>query len=594
MSISRNKWYKIIFFQGSSKIIILIITCLVIASYLGHLVPSYITELSKNYYDKDLFYYSIKKIFYLFLFVYINRAAYQWLLNFYIKDLMGLIREICFSKWLLNYDLLDENNDRVSDGHPMGEVIARIMSDTLSIRELITSGTFAILINIVFVVSYLISFIEINSFVGWILAVVEAFASVLLIWGSKYMRDIFHSVRKTRGKVSQTVASVVGGFQDTYYTNHLSYASKTSNSIATKFMNKQLQANVWDSGYYSVAESLYPLLLALVVFILPASNITDAAIIFGIVDLIQRSIDPVKNIAGKIANIQRALTGITRINEFTVALDKGHSSPIEKINPLYNLRSLHIDIKYFAYPSEKDNNSSREQFSLNNIKMDISRGKLIGIVGTSGCGKSTLLNILSGNIIPNNGSIVINLDDRKKQIKFPGNDIDAISEYREQVGIISQDSHTFSESLLFNISFEKEISDEFIHFWRWIIEEIPYLKSWGKGPLDQIYPNELSVGQKQLISAIRACYLKKIIVLFDEISSALDSELEEALRKVIFLVQKYSLTFIVAHRLETVINADTLILMEDGRVLTSGTHSDLLERSIEYSAFASELISTDK
>ena len=180
MSISRNKWYKIIIFQGSAKIIILIITCLVIASYLGHLVPSYITELSKNYYDRDLFYNSIKKIFYLFLFVYINRATYQWLLNLYIKDLMGLIREMCFSKWLLNYDLLDENNDRVSDAHPMGEVIARIMSDTLSIRELITSGTFAILINIVFVVSYLISFIEINSFVGVILAIVEAIAGKFL------------------------------------------------------------------------------------------------------------------------------------------------------------------------------------------------------------------------------------------------------------------------------------------------------------------------------------------------------------------------------------------------------------------------------
>ena len=359
-------------------------------------------------------------------------------------------------------------------------------------------------------------------------------------------------------------------------------------------MNKQLQANVWDSGYYSIAESLYPLLLALVVFILPASNITDAAIIFGIVDLIQRSIDPVKNIAGKIANIQRALTGVNRINEFTSALDQGHSSPIEKVNPLYNLSSLHIDIKHFAYPSVKENSNLREQFSLNNIKMDISKGKLIGIVGTSGCGKSTLLNILSGNIIPNNGSIIIKLEDNKKEIEFPGNSIDSISEYREQVGIISQDSHTFSESLLFNISFEKEISDEFIQFWRWIIEEIPYLKSWGIGPLEQIHPNELSVGQKQLISAIRACYLKKIIVLFDEISSALDSELEEALRKVIFLVQNHSLTFIVAHRLETVINADTLILMEEGRALTSGTHGDLLERSPEYVAFANELTSKDK
>src|SRR5690606_32835688 len=98
-----------------------------------------------------------------------------------------------------------------------------------------------------------------------------------------------------------------------------------------------------------------------------------------------------------------------------------------------------------------------------------------------------------------------------------------------------------------------------------------------------------SLGQKQLLSALRSCFLKKPIVLFDEISSGLDSELEKALRKVVLMIQENSLTFIVAHRLETIIEADKIIVLENGRLIDSGIHSDLMQRSHVYQEFISEL-----
>jgi ATP-binding cassette subfamily B protein len=106
---------------------------------------------------------------------------------------------------------------------------------------------------------------------------------------------------------------------------------------------------------------------------------------------------------------------------------------------------------------------------------------------------------------------------------------------------------------------------------------------------EKIIPSKLSLGQKQLLAGVRACYLKKNIVFFDEISSALDSELELALRKCILLIQEFSLTIIVAHRVETIINADKILVMEKGRVINSGKHAELLSESQVYQEFIREL-----
>ena len=109
------------------------------------------------------------------------------------------------------------------------------------------------------------------------------------------------------------------------------------------------------------------------------------------------------------------------------------------------------------------------------------------------------------------------------------------------------------------------------------------LKKWNQSP------KSLSLGQNQLICAIRSCYLKKTIVLFDEISSGLDSHLESALREVILLIQGQSLTFIVAHRLETIMEADKILVLEEGKLVSSGKHFDLLKDSSGYQEFIEEM-----
>ena len=142
---------------------------------------------------------------------------------------------------------------------------------------------------------------------------------------------------------------------------------------------------------------------------------------------------------------------------------------------------------------------------------------------------------------------------------------------------------------MFNVTLKRVEPIDFLERWNFLTDNIPYLKTWGIGPYDKVIPSKLSLGQRQLLAGVRACYIKKNVVFFDEISSALDSDLEYALRKLVLLIQEFSLTVIVAHRVETIIRADQILVMDKGRVIDSGKHDSLLSHSVVYQDFIHEL-----
>jgi ATP-binding cassette subfamily B protein len=584
MSISKNKWSDIFFFKGAVFSYVTMTVCLLLTSWLGYLVPNKLLEFPQKYQDYQSYINLIWEFFVIYIGIYIVRVGYQLSINDYIKKLSDHVRFKVYKTWLLHYEAKTEEKRR--DQYPLGEVIARIMSDTQALRELVTSGAFGILIDIFFVFSFLFSFISINKFSGIFLGFSELVVTLLLIWGGKFMRDVFHSVRTSKGVVSQTMSNLVGGLDQIYFTPSHDYGIKKGTASCNDFLDKQISSNNWDAGYYSLAESIYPLFLALIVFIFPYSNITEGAIILALVELIQRSIGPIKSVAGKITNIQRALTGFSRIMEFTSDLGAVQNEARENKFHQISLSSLKVDIDEFYYSRDKD----RKQFSLMDIHFEANKGEVIGIVGFSGSGKSTLLNIISANLIPQNGKLSVFTSDKEEYVSFPG-DISQINKYREQVGIVSQESHIFSESLFFNITLQREMPKDFPAFWEWVQLNIHYLKKWNLSPEDEINPSILSPGQKQLLSSIRACYLKKTIVLLDEISSALDSDLELALREIILLIQRQSLVMIVAHRIETIINADKILVIDNGRLVGLGNHDHLMKTFPPYKKFIEELSS---
>jgi len=502
--------------------------------------------------------------------------------------LIAQVRGDCYQKWLSSYETYEEGSDRKSY-YPMGEVLARIMSDSESIKDLLMSGTFTILFDFTVIISGFISFITLDGRTGGWILMTEFFACVLLIWGSKYMAVVYMEVRKAIGRQSRTLSNLTGGFSQIYYTPHQSYPQKKGEVVFSDFLKKQLKANIWDASYYSFAESLFPVLLIILVVLMRINPVRDLVVVGVLIDLIQRSINPIKGVAGKISNLQRSLTGISRMASFMDDLTKGmSSSDRKKIDASYDIEKIEIDVKLFEY--ENTTATKEDGFKLQNVYLEGRPSEMIGIAGTSGCGKSTLLSIICGQLIPKIGEIRI-FDNKKNTLVFSKNNLSELPTYREYIGLVSQDSHVFTDSLKNNITMGHDSVDgSFEEFWEETIKQIPYIGSkWQVGPEDLITPDSLSMGQKQLISALRSCFLKRPIVLFDEISSGLDSMLEESLSRMIKILQKNSLIIVVAHRVETTMSADRIIVMGNGQVKDVGRHEQLLTSSITYQQFVAEL-----
>lgn len=566
-----NNWLTLLLPSKGRIWLVIILFHMIVTSVIGVMLPGLTEDFYTNFKGEALTPFIYLGSF--FLAEYINRLGYQISIYKYVQHLLAETRLKTFGLWMKAP--LKVKRKGIEDDFPLGEVLARVMTDSESVKELVTSGAFAILIDFIFIISCLIGFLRLDATVGGGLFVMEVIACILLIWGSRKMGVIFTLVRQSTGMLSRVVADVTKGLRELAFTPHKNYASKRGEAIFDDFLQKQLKSNIWDASYYSAAESLYPILLAMVLIVFPQGEAARMAILAVLIDLIQKSISPIKEVAGKISSIQRARTGFDRIREFHHFFqDQGLSYDVN----LVELEKFHLKLNHFSYPHKESDKS----FSLNDIDLVGAPGELIGLIGTSGCGKSTLLRLTSGQHGIFDGQVFLN----NRELK--GNDSGDLNYLSQHVSLVSQDSHVFSASAEFNITMDLGLED-FSQFWANAQSSLPYLKRWGIEPQTQIDVKALSLGQKQLLSGLRACYLRKPIVLFDEVSSGLDPDLEKALRDLVILVQKHSLTIIVTHRIETILSATKLLVMKEGRVVDQGTPKELQVSSSDFNEFLDHL-----
>ncbi|TVU42770.1 hypothetical protein EJB05_09191, partial [Eragrostis curvula] len=243
-----------------------------------------------------------------------------------------------------------------------------------------------------------------------------------------------------------------------------------------------------------------------------------------------------------------------------------HGAVLEKVHGEIKLRRVH-----FAYPSRQD------KPILQGFSLFIPAGKVVALVGSSGCGKSTVISLLQRFYDPTSGDIFIDGHNIKKlDLKY----------LRRNIASVSQEPSLFSGTIKDNLRIGKmDASDEEIteaartanvHSF---ISKLPneYLTEVGERGV------QLSGGQKQRIAIARAMLKDPPILLLDEATSALDSESEKLVQDALERVMRGRTVILIAHRMSTIVNADTIVVVENGRVAQTGTHQELLEKSTFYS-----------
>jgi ATP-binding cassette, subfamily B, bacterial MsbA len=274
-------------------------------------------------------------------------------------------------------------------------------------------------------------------------------------------------------------------------------------------------------------------------------------------------IQPAKNITTAYFSIQKGMASIDRIDQVLnaeeVIMEKEDALPVTGFKESIEFKGV-----WFAYNNEP---------VLKNINLKIFKGQTIAIVGKSGSGKSTLVDLLPRFMDPDKGSVLIDgVDVRDLKIK----------DLRYLMGIVSQHPILFNTTFAENISFGVKTSDpkkvetaaRIANAHDFIMEtEGGYENSVGESG------NKLSGGQRQRISIARAIMANPPVLILDEATSALDTESERLVQDAILKLMKNRTSVVIAHRLSTIQHADIIVVLDEGRIVETGTHEELISKN---------------
>jgi len=321
-------------------------------------------------------------------------------------------------------------------------------------------------------------------------------------------------------------------------------------------------------------ELLTGIMIAVLIFIsakLIFINELEVNNFFSFLAAMMLAYQPVRSLATLNITIQQGIAGGERVLPI---IDEN-----KKIKDIPGAKNLSIDNGDVKFEDVKFNYSDSKDLTLKNISLNFSGGKMTALVGHSGAGKSTILNLIPRFYNVSDGNI-----------KIDNQLINNCTIYsiRKNISLVSQDTTLFDDTIRNNIAYanseasQKEIEEAAeLSFASEFIENLPngYNTVIGENGV------RLSGGEKQRLSIARAILKKSKIILLDEATSSLDAETENKIQKAINFLTKGRTTIVIAHRLSTILNSHKIYVIDKGKVISEGTHDDLIKNSEVYKNF---------
>ena len=450
------------------------------------------------------------------------------------------------------------------DSTKSGTLISRIMSDAEGIRNLVGTG----LVHLVGGLTTAVLALGVLLWLNWAMTVgaIVLLSSFALVvgWSMKKLRPIFRERWQIESEVSGRLGEALGGVRLLKV-----YVAEERERVVFHEGVDRLFRTIARSitGTSGVAAFSTIIVGALSVFIMIVGGRAIMAGEMTLGDLVMYVFfvgvmaAPLIQIANIGTQLSEAFAGLDRIREIrSLATEDEEDEKREEVDEIQgDVAFVDVDFEYEAgVPVLRD------------VSFRAPAGTTTALVGPSGAGKSTLINLVMAFARPNRGRILV--DDR---------DLAALRlrDYRRQLGVVMQDNVLFDGTIGENIAFAKPgaSEDEIIAAAR-IAHCDEFTERFEKG-YDTIVGErgvKLSGGQRQRVAIARAILADPRILILDEATSSLDSESEALIRDGLLALRRGRTTFVIAHRLSTIQSADQILVLDEGRIVEAGTHTELL------------------
>ena len=463
-----------------------------------------------------------------------------------------------------------------------GKYISHYNYDISLVSNLVGNGT----LNLMKDLLTLTALISLMFYQNWKLA---CFALIMMPLAA----FVAKSLGRRLGKVTSQSAAVMGnlvsflsdmikGSRMTKIYQQEMFELKRSEKIMTEYMEKQNKIGYVMVSATPVMEIMTGVIIAGFIYytgLMVATGEIEINNFFSFLTAMMLAYQPIRSLATINMLFYQGAAGAERVFKVLdteANIKENNSSNDIKINK----GKVEFKDVGFAYPNTNDK-------AVKNINIEIEGGSTAALVGHSGAGKSTIINLIPRFYDPKNGKVFID-GQNISEVK--------LSSLRKNISLVSQDTILFDDTIKANIAYANlNASDEDIKKACQFAAATEFIEKLPQSYNTLIGENgiRLSGGQKQRISIARAILKDSPIILLDEATSSVDSDSEEKVQNAVINLTKNKTTLVIAHRLSTIIRADKIFVVNQGEIIETGTHTELLKNSKVYKNLYSKQLSSN-
>ena len=508
------------------------------------------------------------KLFLTFLCLSISSLIYMVLMSRVISHSTNEMRKGLFGK-------LAKLTVSFFDRHQDGDILSRFTSDLDNILQALNESMIQVLSNILLYLVLVIIMFRQNARLAWITVASTPLAIVVLVVIVRLARKYTNLQQKEVGQLNAYMDETISGQKAVIVQGMQEEVIKGFLEQNDRVRSATFKGRAFSGLLFPIMNGMSLINTAIVIFVGSAVLLSDpnveTAVAVGLIttyaQFSQQYYQPIIQIAASWGSLQLAFTGADRIQEMFDAPEEVRPENAPAFAELTDSVEIkHVDFSYVeGKPILKD------------VSISAPKGKMTAVVGPTGSGKTTIMNLLNRFYDVDSGSI-----------EFDGRDIRdyELDSLRSHVGIVLQDSVLFSGTIRDNIRFGvPDASQEMVETAARATHIHDYIESL-PDKYDTIVDDDqniFSTGQKQLISIARTLLTDPQVLILDEATSNVDTVTESKIQQAMEAIVAGRTSFVIAHRLKTILNADQIIVLKDGEVIEQGDHHQLLQLGGFYS-----------
>lgn len=452
------------------------------------------------------------------------------------------------------------------DTKPVGEVLSRVTNDIDTLGQSLNQSATQMITSVTTLIGVLAMMLSISPLMTLATLVILPVSMILISFVMKHSQKYFRGQQEYLGNVNGQVEEIYSG-------HNIIKAFNKEEDVIREFdtTNDRLYDSAWRSQFFSgmmmpimqFIGNLGYVVVAILGGFLAIRKTIEVGDIQSFIQYVKRFTQPIQQIAQVANMLQMTAAASERVFEFLE--EEEEDQTVEHPVSVENLEgNVSFDHVHFGYNADK--------IIVNDFSAEVKEGQKIAIVGPTGAGKTTMIKLLMRFYDVNSGAI-----------KIDGHDVRDFnrSELREMFGMVLQDTWLFNGSIRDNIKYGKlDATDEEVIQVAKAAHVHQFVKTLPGGYDMELNEeaNNVSQGQKQLLTIARAILADPKILILDEATSSVDTRTEVLIQKAMDNLMKGRTSFVIAHRLSTIRDADMILVMKDGDIVEQGNHEELLAK----------------